>query len=123
MERGWAETIAHCLKESEVSLIAYVPDVSVVRVTELLESDPFFHVVPATREEEAIGVASGAYAAGRNAAVFMQSSGFGNCSNALASEEPSFRLATVEHGFDTATCRVKHTTKEMKTRCMESIAR
>ena len=85
MERGWAETIAHCLKESEVSLIAYVPDASVARVTELLESDPFFHVVPATREEEAIGVASGAYAAGRNAAVFMQSSGFGNCINALAS--------------------------------------
>jgi sulfopyruvate decarboxylase alpha subunit len=41
--------------------------------------------VSATREEEAIGIAVGAYAVGRNSAVFMQSSGFGNCVNALAS--------------------------------------
>ena len=38
-----------------------------------------------TREEEAIGIAAGAYAVGRNAAVFMQSSGFGNSINAIAS--------------------------------------
>ena len=54
-------------------------------MTKLLQDDPYFHVVSATREEEAIGIASGAYATGRNAAVFMQSSGFGNCVNALAS--------------------------------------
>ena len=82
---AWAETIAAALKDAGVSLIAYVPDISIHRVTELLERDDFFRVVAATREEEAIGVASGAYAVGRNAAVFMQSSGFGNCVNALAS--------------------------------------
>ena len=82
---NWAETIVQSLKEAEVSLIAYVPDVSIYRVTGLMENDPYFHVVSATREEEAIGIAAGAYATGRNAAVFMQSSGFGNCVNALAS--------------------------------------
>lgn len=82
---SWAETIAAALKDAGVSLIAYVPDVSIHRVTELMERDDFFHVVAATREEEAIGIAAGAYAVGRNAAVFMQSSGFGNCVNALAS--------------------------------------
>ena len=81
----WADTILEALKENEVSLIAYVPDISIHQVTKLLEDDPYFHVVSATREEEAIGIASGAYATGRNAAVFMQSSGFGNCVNALAS--------------------------------------
>ncbi len=81
----WAETILQSLKESEVSLVAFVPDISIHQVTSLLEEDPFFHVVSATREEEAIGIASGAYATGRNAAVFMQSSGFGNCINALSS--------------------------------------
>lgn len=81
----WADTIVEALKENEVSLIAYVPDISIHQVTKLLEDDPYFHVVSATREEEAIGIASGAYATGRNAAVFMQSSGFGNCVNALAS--------------------------------------
>ena len=82
---NWAETIVASLKEAEVSLIAYVPDVSIHQVTSLMEEDDYFHVVSATREEEAIGIATGAYATGRNAAVFMQSSGFGNCVNALAS--------------------------------------
>ncbi len=82
---NWAETIVQALKDSEVSLIAYVPDISIYQVTKLLEEDDYFHVVAAAREEEAIGIASGAYAAGRNAAVFMQSSGFGNCLNAIAS--------------------------------------
>ena len=82
---NWAETIVQSLKDAEVSLIAYVPDVSIHRVTSLMEADDYFHVVSATREEEAIGIATGAYATGRNAAVFMQSSGFGNCVNALAS--------------------------------------
>ncbi len=81
----WAETIVQALKDAEVSLVVYVPDISIHQVTKLIEDDPFFHLVAASREEEAIGVASGAYAAGRRAAVFMQSSGFGNTVNALAS--------------------------------------
>ena len=81
----WAETILMALKENGTSLVAYVPDISIHQVTKLMEEDDYFHLVSATREEEAIGIASGAYAAGRNSAVFMQSSGFGNCLNALAS--------------------------------------
>ena len=81
----WAETIVQALKDWDTSLIAYVPDVSIHQVTRLIDEDPFFHLVSATREEEAIGIAVGSYAVGRNAAVFMQSSGFGNSVNALAS--------------------------------------
>jgi sulfopyruvate decarboxylase alpha subunit len=82
---NWAETIVQALKDNEVSLIVYVPDISIHQVTRLMEDDPYFHVVAASREEEAIGIAAGSYAVGRNAAVFMQSSGFGNCINAIAS--------------------------------------
>ena len=82
---NWAETIVQALKDWETSLIAYVPDISIHQVTSLIDTDPFFHLVSATREEEAIGIAVGAYATGRNSAVFMQSSGFGNSINALAS--------------------------------------
>ena len=81
----WAETIVECLKDADISLIAYVPDISIHQVTRLMEEDDYFHVVSATREEEAVGIAAGAYAVGQNAAVFMQSSGFGNTINALAS--------------------------------------
>ena len=82
---GWAECLVECLKDSKISLIAYVPDISIAQATTLMENDPFFHVVSATREEEAIGIAVGSYAVGRNSAVFMQSSGFGNCINAVGS--------------------------------------
>lgn len=82
---NWAETIVQGLKNWDTSLIAYVPDISIDQVTRLIEADPYFHLVSATREEEAIGIAVGAYAVGRNSAVFMQSSGFGNTVNAVAS--------------------------------------
>ena len=82
---NWAESIVESLKKWDTPLIAYVPDISIHRVTSLIADDPYFRLVSATREEEAIGIAVGSYAAGQNAAVFMQSSGFGNCVNALAS--------------------------------------
>ena len=82
---SWAETLVQCLKDAQISLIAYVPDANIDQPICLMEDDPFFHVVAATREEETIGIAVGAYAVGRNSAVFMQSSGFGNCLNAIGS--------------------------------------
>ena len=81
----WAQTIASVLKKENISIIAYVPDVNIHQVTKLLDEDPFFQLISASREEEAIGIASGAYAVGRKSAVFMQSSGFGNSINAIAS--------------------------------------
>ena len=81
----WAETLVESLKRADISLISYVPDISIFQATKLMEDDPFFHVVAATREEEAIGIAVGAYAVGRRSSVFMQSSGLGNCINAIAS--------------------------------------
>lgn len=41
--------------------------------------------VPAVREDEAIGIAAGAYMAGRVPAVLMQNSGLGTCLNTLTS--------------------------------------
>ena len=81
----WAHAIIEGLKTQDISMIAFVPDVSIDKVTGLMEKDSFFTVVASTREEEAIGIAAGAYAVGRNSAVFMQSSGFGNSINAIAS--------------------------------------
>ena len=78
---NWAEAIIKTLKDWDTSMIVYVPDISIHQVTSLIEKDPFFRLVPATREEEAIGIAVGSYAAGRNAAVCVQSSGLGSSAN------------------------------------------
>lgn len=82
---NWAECLVQCLKDAQISLVSYVPDANIDQPIRMMGNDPFFRVVPGTREEETIGIAVGAYAAGRNSAVFMQSSGFGNCLNAIGS--------------------------------------
>jgi sulfopyruvate decarboxylase alpha subunit len=82
---SWADILLQCLKETDTSFISFVPDISIDQATRRMEADPFFHVVAAAREEEAVGIAVGAYAVGRNSAVFMQSSGFGNTINAVGS--------------------------------------
>ena len=89
---AWVEQIVQGLKDADVGLIAYVPDGVTWRVLRQMEEDPFFHMVPTTREEEAVGIISGAYAAGRRGAVFMQSSGFGNSINALATLNIPYRI-------------------------------
>jgi len=81
----WAETILESLKQNQIRVISYVPDAIVWKVLEKTQADPFFHMVRATREDEAIGVIAGAYAGGLRGAVFMQNSGLGNCINALTS--------------------------------------
>jgi sulfopyruvate decarboxylase alpha subunit len=82
---AWHEDIVECLFVQQISLVTYVPDSSLDRVVTLLEKSSWCEVVYATREEEAVGIAAGAYAAGRRASTFMQSSGLGNCIGALTS--------------------------------------
>jgi phosphonopyruvate decarboxylase len=54
-------------------------------VISVLERDPQVTYVPAVREDTAVGLASGAYMAGRRPMVLMQNSGLGVCMNALTS--------------------------------------
>ena len=74
MTNDWAQIIVNTLKESEISFLSGVPDSSLSKVINLLHNDDYFTVVPATREEEAIGIAAGAYVSGVRSAVYMQSS-------------------------------------------------
>ena len=51
----------------------------------VLDSDPAYSYFAETREDAAIGLACGAYLAGKQPAVLMQNSGLGVCINALTS--------------------------------------
>ena len=81
----WTDFVVESLRVNQIDIVAYVPDVVTWQVLAKLENDPTFHMVPVAREDEAIGIAGGAYAAGKRGAAFMQSSGLGNCVNALGS--------------------------------------
>ena len=56
---NWAEEIIKTLKDWDTSMVVYVPDISIHQVTSLIDEDPYFRLVSATREEEAIGIAVG----------------------------------------------------------------
>ena len=82
---NWAEILVNCLKRTGVSLIAYVPDISIHQVTKLMEEDPCFRVVASTREEEAIGIATGMLLSKSPSLIFLQNAGFANSLSTITS--------------------------------------
>lgn len=81
----WHETVLTSLKANDVRLIVYVPDRVLTPLIDALHRDAFFICFACTREEEAIGIVSGAWMGGMRGAVLMQTSGFATIPNALAS--------------------------------------
>ena len=79
----WPAAIHSALKSQRVRQVSYVPDAGHKRLIELCHADKDMVAVPLTTEEEGIGLAAGAWLGGERAALLMQSSGVGNCVNAL----------------------------------------
>jgi sulfopyruvate decarboxylase alpha subunit len=82
---NWHETVLAGLKSNDVKLVTYVPDRVFTPLIKALHVDPFFTVFACTREEEALGIVTGAWMGGLRGAVLMQTSGFATIPNALAS--------------------------------------
>ena len=73
------------LKEKGFNFFTGVPCSILKDVIIYLSEDPNVPYIPATREDEAIGIATGAYLAGKKPVVLMQNSGLGNSIGTLAS--------------------------------------
>ena len=84
-EQTWHGIVLQSLKRNDISLVPYVPDRVLTTLIKNLHADPFFTTFPTAREEEAVGIVSGAWMGGRRAAVLMQTSGFATLANVLAS--------------------------------------
>ena len=82
---NWHEIVLATLKANDVKLIVYVPDRVFTPLIKAIHADTFFTTFAATREEEALGIISGAWMGGLRGAVLMQTSGFATIPNALAS--------------------------------------
>ena len=81
----WHRIVLETLKANQVKLVPYVPDRVFTPLIEALRADTYFTTFAATREEEALGIVTGAWMGGMRGAVLMQTSGFGTIPNALAS--------------------------------------
>jgi len=88
----WYEIVVRALKANEVKLVTYVPDNVLAPLIRLVHDDPFFTVICPAREEEAVGIAAGAYMAGMRGIVLMQTSGFATLPNVLASLLSPYRI-------------------------------
>ncbi len=84
-ERSWHEIVLQTLKRNEIRLVPYVPDRVLTTLIKNIHADPFFTTFPTAREEEAVGIVSGAWMGGLRGAVLMQTSGFATLANVLAS--------------------------------------
>jgi sulfopyruvate decarboxylase alpha subunit len=81
----WTDIVFDRLKENNLEVVCHVPDIVLASLIARAEADSFFTVVPLTREEEGVGVLTGAYLGGRRGLLMMQVSGLGNSINGLAS--------------------------------------
>ncbi|QIO35090.1 thiamine pyrophosphate-binding protein [Bradyrhizobium sp. 1(2017)] len=94
-ESSWHGIVLQTLKRNEISLIPYVPDRVLTPLIKNLHADPFFTTFAAAREEEAVGIVSGAWMGGRRGAVLMQTSGFATLANVLASLAVPYQIPLI----------------------------
>jgi sulfopyruvate decarboxylase subunit alpha len=80
------------LKEKRFDFFTGVPCAILSKIITCLSAGTEFLYVSATREDEAIGIATGAYMAGKRPVVLMQNSGLGQSINALASLALLYRI-------------------------------
>jgi sulfopyruvate decarboxylase alpha subunit len=83
--KAWHEVVLQTLKRNDIRLVPYVPDRVLTTLIKDIHADPFFTTFPTAREEEAVGIVSGAWMGGLRGAVLMQTSGFATLANVLAS--------------------------------------
>ena len=80
---SWPDQIYATLKNAGIRQVGYVPDAGHKRLIELCRADRDMSAVVLSTEEEGIGLLAGAWLGGVRGALLMQSSGVGNCINAL----------------------------------------
>ena len=91
-ETTWHSIIHATLKAHDVKLVTYVPDNVLRPLIERIHADDFFTAFTCTREEEAVGIVSGAWMGGMRGVVLMQTSGFATLPNVLASLPVPFQI-------------------------------
>jgi sulfopyruvate decarboxylase alpha subunit len=93
--RPWHRIVHDTLRGNEVRLVTYVPDRVLTPLIDSVHKDAFFTAFGTTREEEAVGIVSGAWMGGMRGIVLMQTSGFATLANAIASLAVPYQIPLV----------------------------
>jgi len=80
---SWPDEVFAAMKARAIRTVCTIPDGGLTRLLDLVKADTAMRLVTLSTEEEGMGVATGCWLGGERAMVAMQSSGVGNCINAL----------------------------------------
>ncbi|WP_372424330.1 phosphonopyruvate decarboxylase [Salinarimonas chemoclinalis] len=84
--------VRDALVRAGIDAMSGVPCSLLTPLIDLAIADPDLRYLPATSEGEAVGIAAGAWLAGRRPAVILQNSGLGNTVNPITSLNDPFRI-------------------------------
>ena len=98
-ERHWSEDVHREMKSRSIKSVCTIPDGGLTQLLKLIEADRDMRLVTLTTEEEGMGFVTGQHLGGARSMICMQSSGVGNCINALgfpaAYRAPCLMLVTM----------------------------
>ena len=84
--------IVDALKSAGVDFVVSLPDVNLSKLLAAVDAQADLPHVTLCREEEGIGICTGAYIGGRTAAIIMQNGGLLNSCNALTTTALNFNI-------------------------------
>ncbi len=87
--------VYHGIKASGVHFLSALPETWLVYLLQLADDDPDMTLIEVAKEEEAIGIAAGAYFAGKPNILLMQNHGFLAAMNGLISLAMLYRVPLV----------------------------
>lgn len=90
-----ASLVLGYLKKKGYNFFTGVPCSMLKGLLEEISNDPEVKYINAVRENSALGVASGAYLAGKPSCVLMQNSGLGNIVNTLTSFNLIYKIPVI----------------------------
>jgi sulfopyruvate decarboxylase alpha subunit len=95
----WSADVFRAMQARGIATVCTVPDGGLTRLLRMVEADTAVRLVTLSTEPEGIGIATGCWLGGGRAMLAMQSSGVGNCINALglpaAFRAPCLMLVTM----------------------------
>ena len=87
-----SEVIFAALKSAGITLLSALPETWLVHVMQLAEDDPDMTLIRLNKEEEGVGISTGAHLAGRKSAMLMQNHGLLTSVNGIVSVAQLYRI-------------------------------
>jgi len=95
----WSADVFRVMQARKIAIVCTVPDGGLTHLLRMVEAERSMRLVTLSMEQEGIGIATGSWLGGGRAMIAMQSSGAGNCINALglplAYRAPCLMLVTM----------------------------